>query len=963
MGSRKAVLVFGIWAFLLLVAVFGIVLNVPLVRGTGTIYIRASGIVDPPGAPIKRDGDIYTLTGNVTSDTDGIVVEKSNIVIDGKGYTLQGPVLYDSKGISLFNVNNVTMQKINTKGFGCGVYLYSASKNNISANNIIHNGIGVDLREYSSYNIIFGNNIANNSGSQGHGVSLYYSSHNIISGNNITNNYGGDGVWIGHSSYNILSENKITDNWGEGVEIGWSSNNNTLFANEITNSGSSGVELYFSDGNSLLGNNITSNGWDGVESDSSSYTTIYMNEIANNSRNGVDIFNRWCHNIMVSKNNITNNNINGVDFYQVSNSTISRNNITKNKINGILLSAYSSYNNVSENYIADNNYFSGANHGIRLTMCSNNTIYHNNFIDNGPKQAYVTAGYANVWDDGYPSGGNYWSDYIGVDVYSGPYQNEMGSDGIGDIPYIIDADNNDTFPLVDPWRGHMVIDNAVVSNNRCDVGSEQTVSFHAKWSLTGSDVTAGTIYVNGTGYPLNETGWISLITPAYDTVGKRLWAVTDVFADYITAYKKTVDDPYIIWDRVQITLLISDNRINVGSTASITSTGIYEYDSSQFTGTVTLNDTLTKDTVGKFWYTVGAISDPTYGLTTFEADSVYCIFDKVTMALSVGDHRIDVGSTADITLIAVYQYDNTDCDGTIILNDTLTKSAVGRYGYTVSSLSGDTYGITMFESSSVYVIFDRVQITLSVSDDRINVEDTAVLSWLGTYEYDGSAFNGSITYNDTLSKTVIGKYEYKVASISDSTYGLTILTTNEVYVIFDKVTVTLSAEDDTVGLDNTASIIWTAVYQYDGADFDGIITLNDTLTKSTVGTYYYTTRIISGDTCEITAFESNTVAITFLVDTDGDGIGNNADTDDDNDGMPDNWETENGLDPLNAADASLDPDGDGLTNLEEYQQGTDPNVSDAETPPTEAFPLWILGTAATAIGTAVVATFLWKRRK
>ena len=50
-------------------------------------------------------------------------------------------------------------------------------------------------------------------------------------------------------------------------------------------------------------------------------------------------------------------------------------------------------------------------------------------------------------------------------------------------------------------------------------------------------------------------------------------------------------------------------------------------------------------------------------------------------------------------------------------------------------------------------------------------------------------------------------------------------------------------------------------------------------------------------------------------------------------------------------------DDDGLTNLEEYQEGTDPNVSDAQ-----AFPWWILGAAAVIIGIAAV-TILWRRRK
>ena len=55
---------------------------------------------------------------------------------------------------------------------------------------------------------------------------------------------------------------------------------------------------------------------------------------------------------------------------------------------------------------------------------------------------------ANVWDDGYPSGGNYWSNYAGVDVKRGPYKNETGSDGIGDTSNVIEVNNTDRYPLM-----------------------------------------------------------------------------------------------------------------------------------------------------------------------------------------------------------------------------------------------------------------------------------------------------------------------------------------------------------------------------------------------------------------------------------------------------------------------------------------------------------------------------------
>jgi cytochrome c peroxidase len=53
-------------------------------------------------------------------------------------------------------------------------------------------------------------------------------------------------------------------------------------------------------------------------------------------------------------------------------------------------------------------------------------------------------------------------------------------------------------------------------------------------------------------------------------------------------------------------------------------------------------------------------------------------------------------------------------------------------------------------------------------------------------------------------------------------------------------------------------------------------------------------------------------------------------TDGDGDGISDDWEIAHGLDPLDAADASLDGDSDRLSNLDEFLNATDPDDADSD---------------------------------
>jgi len=242
-------------------------------------------------------------------------------------------------------------------------------------------------------------------------IYLEDSSNNYIIGNDLTQNE--EPVFLRDSSNNSISQNRLADNHYGIILTG--SSNNIVSGNNITNSFDA-ISIGTLSLNNLISDNIGEN------------TVTCINLLGPSSFNTV-------------QGNKIRNNAYGLWLLTSSGNTVSENSIMSNTQYGIWFFIFSEYNQITENDIK-NNWI-----GAYIYMSSNNEFYHNNFIDNILQ--VITLGSTNLWDDGYPSGGNHWSDYTGVDSYSGPYQNETGDDGIGDTPYLIDGSNTDGFPFMD----------------------------------------------------------------------------------------------------------------------------------------------------------------------------------------------------------------------------------------------------------------------------------------------------------------------------------------------------------------------------------------------------------------------------------------------------------------------------------------------------------------------------------
>ena len=353
---------------------------------------------------MQYDGNVYTLTDNVDNT---IRIDKSNIVLDGAGFTLERKsIIGDTAGIVILpGVDEVTIKNLKIKDFVSGITL-KGSGNAVFGCSITDCSTGIGLNEATG-NTISDNKFFNNKA----GIQLHNSLNNQFRNNKLENGSISTGL---DGNFNDIDPSNTID----GKPIYYLVNQKNLVI-----SPSDYPEIGY-----LALVNCT-----GI--------TVTDLKISGYPANGNGIILRYTTNSMITHNSLTNL-WSGIYIYDSYNNTITENYIGNNR-QSISISATVA-NSITRNNIENNEV------GIYLDG-SAQIIYHNNFLNNinhvdSPNWHPLIRGMVapfgmHIWDNGYPSGGNFWSDF-------NPTDND--NDGIGDTANVINQNRNNTdhYPLM-----------------------------------------------------------------------------------------------------------------------------------------------------------------------------------------------------------------------------------------------------------------------------------------------------------------------------------------------------------------------------------------------------------------------------------------------------------------------------------------------------------------------------------
>jgi nitrous oxidase accessory protein len=321
-------------------------------------------------------------------------VGSKTLVVPDDYPTIQAAIDSANSGDTIFVKKGIYNESLNIESKSLSL-IGEDSKNTIIVGRVSRWGMPPVISLYTFDTLITGFTIRNNNITTDRvpigGIYLESATKCSIRGNNIINNE--YGVYADDSNNIVISGNNITGNPKYGVGF-YSSNNNRVSENNISRNGS-GVYSFEGENNIIDANNIENNEGDGIWIRLANSFQVYGNNIVEHKENSGIRLSVNTTNFMVCDNNLENNRF-GVSCYW---------------------------------HDAGGQAHSAGNF---------NKVYHNDFLNNSQQVSTVSESIQS-WDNG--KEGNYWSDYNGTD---------NNGDGIGDTPYVIDDNNRDNYPLMNP---------------------------------------------------------------------------------------------------------------------------------------------------------------------------------------------------------------------------------------------------------------------------------------------------------------------------------------------------------------------------------------------------------------------------------------------------------------------------------------------------------------------------------
>lgn len=425
--------------------------GIDTVTSGGTIYVHAGVyyenlIINKKINLIGESKETTVVDGNNTEDvvkitTNGVSIEEFSI--RNSGY-------WPFAGVKIYNTENATVHDCNIySNSGTGIRILASSNNKIYNCTISNNSWGISVELFSSHNTIYNCDIFSN---DLYGIELHSSLNNTIHNCNFTN----DGILI------------LGDTFSH-------------FIHEIYHNKVNGKSLLYYKNT----NNIVING--------SEVGEIILINCSNFKIRNIEITNTDCaieiaytHDITIYNCLISDNN-DGILVWYSSNNTIYKCVIFSNDI-GLRLSGPTSVNN--EIYNCD---ILSNNCGLIVSCASDNRIYMNNFANNDDNINYYNDE-NNIWNSPIPIKYTYHNDtytnYLGN--YWGDYESDdLNDDGIGDIPYCIDTEENiyDYYPLMEPFENYLIQPNDIDGDGLPNAIEEQGWNITVVYPLNDTSIT------------------------------------------------------------------------------------------------------------------------------------------------------------------------------------------------------------------------------------------------------------------------------------------------------------------------------------------------------------------------------------------------------------------------------------------------------------------------------------------